>query len=443
MGLQGGNRPLHGNHLPQPCPADVRQRQIRPGAVLQGPVFLIAGVGKLHQLSAVGGQYGDGLVPNRLLKAVDPVVAMNQIRGVIGLQIFPIAQGPLLHHLIHAGNALKHGPPLLKGQQRKPLIAGHRLIGENADDEPSQALRLPDNGNVPAVEHIRGKAHVHRPALHLPQAVGHNGQILRVVHLGAEHVPNIQRAQGALGGHPVERRLRVALDLARLTEGGDLSQPDPPLLFPQQIQRLGGHRVGKKLHANLCNQAVPQNRLEILLGKRDGGTHRRAAAAAFQHRVQHGVFQHQIAVQQENIPCQILSCKVDGVDVIGLPVVRIFDKRDAHRQFQILAVLLYHTVERPCGDDNFGDSRLRQHPQLTAENRLPGGDLRETFRLAVCQRRHAGTHARIQNQCFHNAAPVAVNFGRTSENQLSSAGKCAKICSLSGNERPVRLFLCP
>ena len=94
---------------------------------------------------------------------------MHHIGGMEPFEVFTIAERLLLHDLVDSRHALEQGFPLFKGQQRITLVGHDRLVGQHADHDPAQLLRLAQESNVPAVQHVRGEAHVHRAAFDLMQ----------------------------------------------------------------------------------------------------------------------------------------------------------------------------------------------------------------------------------------------------------------------------------
>ena len=69
--------------------------------------------------------------------------------------------------------------------------------------------------------------------------------------------------------------------------------------------------------------------------------------------------------QQNVILCQCLSGTVDGIDIIGLVIGRIFHKGVSKRQIQALTVLCQYLIMPSGGHDHFLNSLICDLTKLT------------------------------------------------------------------------------
>ena len=69
--------------------------------------------------------------------------------------------------------------------------------------------------------------------------------------------------------------------------------------------------------------------------------------------------------QQNVILCQCLSGTVDGIDIIGLVIDRIFHKGVSKRQIQALTVLCQYLIMPSGGHDHFFDPLISNLAELT------------------------------------------------------------------------------
>ena len=136
------------------------------------------------------------------------------------------------------------------------------------------------------------------------------------------------------------------------------------------IQRLRFHRLVEELDADLVDDSVPHDRLEVLVGKGKRRRYRHAGDGGGNDPLQHFVFKHQIAVHQDDVVVQILPGAVDAVDVVRVLVDRILDKREVQREPQAVAIVDEHGVEQTSGHDDVLDARVDQQLQLPGENRF-------------------------------------------------------------------------
>ena len=403
VGLHGGDGALHGQQLFQPAPAQIRRGQLQPGALLQIRVGFLPGIGELHELSTVAFQNLLHLPADRGLHPGDPVVPVDHIVRAVALQILPIAEGPLLHHLVHQGQGPHQGRPLGKGNQGEALVSRHRLVAEDADDEPAQPPGPAQQGDMPAVEQIRGKAEIDRPVFEIGQAGGNRRQILRGINFGAEPVPDVQCDDPDFAPQPVQGLLGIAGGLPPLAHLRDPVQPHIPVGRIQMIQRLGLQGAIIDVDAHLQHMIVQDLSLEILLRQGKGGRDLHAAAAGIHQLLQHGGLENQVPVHHHDLlaPEQIPGA-VDRIDVIGLRVAGIADKGNLHPGSQGPAVIHQHLIIIPGGDDRLPDPRLLQQPQLAGKDGLPGGNLRHALGLLAGERPHPAAHAGIENQRLHS-----------------------------------------
>ena len=366
MCLHGCDRAFHLNGFAESSTAHIRQRQICSCPALQTLVFLITGVWELHQLSAILSQYCHHFFSHRLLESSHPVISMNHKIWSYFLQIFLIAQGLLLYHTTHATNIFKQCLSLRKRQKRISFIADHRFIRQHTDDQTSQAGCFPDNGNVTTVQHICGKTHIDCAVLHFCQLLRYYFQILRIVDLCTKLIFHIQRTDHAFVRNFVQCIFCIAFHLISLTECHDPVKPDLPVLFLQMIKGLCSQGILKKFNAYFFNLIIVNHCFKILLRKRKCGADRHTALFTFNHLVQNHIFKHQIPMHQQNvILCQCLSGTVDGIDIIGLVIDRIFHKGVSKRQIQALTVLCQYLIMPSGGHDHFFDPLISDLAELT------------------------------------------------------------------------------
>ena len=208
---------------------------MNPRMVLQFLIFLIPGIWKFYQFSSVTGQYIQNLLPNRLLKSADPVISMHHIIRLILQQIFPIAERLLFYHPTDSGDIFKQSLPLRKRKQRETSVTDHRFIRQHSHKQLSKPCRPPDDGNMPAVYHIRRETHIDRPLFHLPHLFRNHRQVIGVVNLCTQIIPHVQRADPAAVRYFIQGILCIAFHILRLTEFPDPVKPYLPVLLFQLI----------------------------------------------------------------------------------------------------------------------------------------------------------------------------------------------------------------
>ena len=372
MGFHNRHQALGVHHLPQPAPADVRHRQFRPFPALEFFILLVPAVGKLRQPSAVGGQNGNHFVPDGLLEAGTPVIPVHHNVRAVFFQVLPVAERPLFHHPGNPRNVLKQAHTLRGGHQREPLVGSHRLIRQDADNQLAEPLRPADNGDVAAVDNIRGEAHIDRTVFNFLQLCGHSRQILRIVNFSTEQVLHVQGRDVRGSVQSVQGILRVNLCIARLAECDNLIQPDLPVFLVQLVQCLRFHGVVKNIYAHLHHPAVPDPGFEVLLRQGEGRGNSHAGNVRRQYFIKNFVLKNKITVHENNVIQQILSCTVNRINIVRLVVDRVLHKCEVQREVQGAAVIHQYPVIISGGDDHLCNPRVSNLFQLAGKNRFPG-----------------------------------------------------------------------
>ena len=259
---------------------------------------------------------------------------------------------------------------------------------------------------MPAVDQVRGEAHIDRAALDLLQPAGNDRQVLRIVHLRAEQVPHVQRRDIRRAVQSVQGFLGIDGELSAVHEGLNLAEPLLPVVPLQAVQGLGRRGVLEEVHADLHDLPVPEHGLEVLLRQGQGRRDRHAGGFAGEDLIEDLVLKDQVAVHEQNVVIQNLPGEVDAVDIVRDPVIRIMDKGVLQRQVQARAVVLQDLLKQAGGDDHLLHARLRQLGQLPGQDRLPRGDLRHALGMLRGEHPHAAPHARIQDQRFQVSSSI-------------------------------------
>ena len=92
------------------------------------------GVGNLDDLATELLHGGEDLVAEVLVGAFEPVVAMDDVVGLVLQQVGHVAPFVLGDDLADAVDGTDDGLALLVGEVGQPLVDGYRLVGEEADD---------------------------------------------------------------------------------------------------------------------------------------------------------------------------------------------------------------------------------------------------------------------------------------------------------------------
>ena len=363
-------------------------------------VFALVGVRVFDQPPAVGGKYLDDLVADRFLEARYPVVAVDHEVGLVELQVVLVAEFGLRDDAGYAGYAAQELHSFAERNQRVVSVARHRLVGENADRELSEARRLLDDGNVAAVNDIRREAHIDGPVSDLPELRGNPRQILGRVDLLAEKVAHVVREDVHRAGNFVESVLGVAFYVVFRDEPLDGVHPFFPLVRGQLVERLRGVLFDFQMfHAHSYDPAVVRNhRSEVFFGKRRSRRNAHHRLFGVDDALQDDVLENHVAVHQNHVAAfEVFARAVNRVDVVGGFVKRVVDERQFDRNFQRDRVLFEHRVEISGGDDRLFDAEVGKHFQLPGKNRVAAADLRHAFGLFAGERAHAGAHSRIKN----------------------------------------------
>ena len=395
MGFHRRDKAFRTQRPSQPSPADVRHGQFRPGPALNVPVFIVAGIGELHQPAAVGGENGGDFIPYGPLETGGPVVPMHHNVRMVPFQILPVRERVLIHYPVYAADIFKHGFPLGGRRQRQPLIGGDRFIGQDADHQPAQFLRLFDNADVTAVDNVRGEAHIDDAVFQFAQFRGDHRQVRRIINFRAEKAPHVQRGDMTGPFQLIERVFRVNVPPSALAERGDVIQPRFPVPAPQFVQRLGRHRLMEKGDADFPYLPVPDDRFEIFFRQGKRGRNRHAGSLRRDHTVKHLIFKNQISVHENEVIVQSVSGEVDAVNIVRGRKVRVMHKRDVKRQAQPRAIVHKYTAERPGGNHDIPNTDAGKLAELTGKDGFPRGDFRHTFGMFRGQRAHAGAKTGI------------------------------------------------
>ena len=374
VGFHCRDKSLGLQHFSEPSAPDIGHSELSPGPCLDFLVFLVAGIGELHESSAIGRQYGYHFVADGFLEACAPVVAVHYDSGFIFLEIFFVAERSLVYDLVNAGYVLEHDLALRRGDKGKPLIADYSFIGQDADDQSSEFVRFFDNCNVSAVDDIGGEAHVNCAGLDLFKLRGDHCQVFRIVHLRAEEVLHVKGCDVGCSIQFIQGVLRIDLAVVVLAEFLYLAEPDLPVFFEKLIERLRFHRFVENIDAHLHDLPVDDLGLEILLRQRKCGGNGHTGDFRRHDPVKYLIFEDEVAVHQDNIVVQILPCAVDRIDVIGLVVDGILHESKVNRQFKAEAVLYQHSVIIAGRDHDLFNACIRDLSELAREDRLTGRD---------------------------------------------------------------------
>ena len=191
-------------------------------------------------------------------------------------------------------------------------------------------------------------------------------QIIRIINLCTEAVLYIQRTDQTLIRYFIERIFCITGSFLPLAKRFNPVKPDLPVLFFQLIEGLGCHRILKKLNADFFNAIVMNDSFEIFLRQRNRRTDGHAAVLTCQYLVKNPIFKDQISMHKQKIVIfQFLSCTIDGINIVGLIIDRIFYKCIGKGQIQALAVLFQHLIKESCGHNHFLNSCLCNLVQLT------------------------------------------------------------------------------
>ena len=359
--LHGSHESFHVEHSLQSAATDVRHRQIGAGPVLDLPILIVCAVRELNQLSAIGVKDGCDLVTNGLLKSRAPIVAVNDDVRTVFFQIFFVAELGLIDYLIHACNILKQLLPFGSRHKRQSFIGNDRFVRKNADDQLSQFLRLFNDGDMTAVDDIRGEAHVNDTRFDFPELCRYDRQILRVIDLGTEQILHIKHMDVRRAVQHIQRILGIHLCIARLAECDDLIQPQLPIFSAQFVQRLRFHSVLENIHTNLHHLAILDLRFEILFGQRQCRGNGHAGTIRRHNAVKDLIFKNQIPMHQDDIIVKMLPCAVNGIDIIGLVIYRVFDKCNPNGQIKAVTVFRQHIIVISGRHDNLFNPGVRDH----------------------------------------------------------------------------------
>ena len=192
-------------------------------------------------------------------------------------------------------------------------------------------------------------------------------QILRIINLCTEAVLYIQRTDQTLIRYFIERIFCITGSFLPLAKRFNPVKPDFPVLFFQLIEGLGCHRILKKLNADFFNAVVMNDSFEIFLRQRNRRADGHAAVLTCQYLVKNPIFKDQISMHKQKIVIfQFLSCTVDGINIVGLIIDRIFHKSVSKRQIQALTVLCQYLIMPSGGHDHFLDPLICNLSKLTA-----------------------------------------------------------------------------
>ena len=105
--------------------------------------------------------------------------------------------------------------------------------------------------------------------------------------------------------------------------------------------------------------------------------------------------------QDDVVILQFLLCTIDAVDVVGLIVDRVVDKRDLERKMQEIAIIDQDLVIVPRGHHDFLDPVFHALAELAAEDGVAMRDFGHAFRMFAGEDTHAMAEAGVENQRFH------------------------------------------
>ena len=411
VSFHDGHEALHLKQFLEAGTSDVRERKLGLCPVVEVLVFLVVRIRIFDKLAAICGQDGNDLVPDRLLKAGHPVVAVNDEIRLELFKVFLVGKRLLFHDLVHTGDITKHHHAFRGRNERETFVVCDGFVRKDTDDQFAELLGFLDDLDMTAMDDVCGKRHVDRAVFDFLQSAAHVRQILGIVDFLTEQVLNVQSIDVGLAFKLVQRVFGIDFGLVRLAELNDYVKPELPIVPLQEIERLRFHRVIEELNADLQDHAVLYDRLEILLRKRQSRGNSHAGNRARDELVKDFRLENDIAMHENDIVVQIISCAVDAVNVIRGGVNRIVDKRELKRKIQALTVVYQYTVKQPRRHDDFIDSGIGQKPELSGEDCFPRADLGHAFRVFGCQDSHAGAKTGIKNESFHDGEIISALFG--------------------------------
>ena len=175
---------------------------------------------------------------------------------------------------------------------------------------------------------VRREADINFLCLDLLKSLAHDRKILGVVDFAAELILNVVRNDVCIVRNFIECVLGITARVLRFAESADGIKPCLPVFLCETVEGLGCERVIEELDADLLDLAVPDDCLEVLFGKRNGGRDRHCRLLC-EDAVEDRILENKIAVHHYDVVSpEEIFCHIDRIDVIRLVIYRVIDELD-------------------------------------------------------------------------------------------------------------------